>query len=100
MPANTPKYYFEDHLGSTDIVSTPQGGIVEESDYVPYGGEVVISGSDPNHFKFTGKERDLESGLDDFDARFYSSPFGRFMTPDWAATATPLPYANFGNPHS
>jgi hypothetical protein len=27
-------------------------------------GEIVVSGSDPNHYKFTGKERDAESGLD------------------------------------
>jgi RHS repeat-associated protein len=100
MPGNSPKYYFEDHLGSTDIVTNPTGGIVEESDYVPYGGEVVINGSDPNHFKFNGKERDTESGLDEFGARYYSSGFGRFMIPDWAATATAVPYANFGNPQS
>jgi RHS repeat-associated protein len=100
MPGNSPKYYFEDHLGSTDIVTNPTGGIVEESDYVPYRGEIVINGSDPNHFKFTGKERDLESGLDYFDARHYSSPFGRFLTPDWAAKPTDVPYANFGNPQS
>jgi RHS repeat-associated protein len=28
--------------------------------------------------KFTGKERDSESGLDDFEARYYSSSMGRF----------------------
>jgi RHS repeat-associated protein len=60
----------------------------------------VISGTDPNRYKFTGKERDPESGLDDFNARFYSSPFGRFMTPDWEAKPTDVPYANFGNPQS
>ncbi len=32
--------------------------------------------------KFTGKERDSESGLDNFGARFNSSSLGRFMTPD------------------
>jgi RHS repeat-associated protein len=32
--------------------------------------------------KFTGKERDAESGLDDFDARYYSSNLGRFASPD------------------
>jgi RHS repeat-associated protein len=100
MPGNSPKYYFEDHLGSTDIVTNPTGGIVEESDYVPYGGEVVITGGDPNHFKFNGKERDAESGLDQFGARYYSSGFGRFMIPDWAAKPTSVPYANFGNPQS
>jgi len=50
--------------------------------------------------KFTGKERDTESGLDNFGARYYSSQYGRFMTPDWAATATDVPYADFGNPQS
>jgi RHS repeat-associated protein len=100
LPANTVEYYFSDHLKSTDVVTNATGGIVHESDYVPYGGEVVISGTDPNRYKFTGKERDPESGLDDFDARFYSSPFGRFMTPDWEVKPTDVPYANFGNPQS
>ncbi len=35
----------------------------------------------PQH-KFTGKERDSESGLDNFGARYNSSTMGRFMTPD------------------
>ena len=51
-------------------------------------------------YKFTGKERDSESGLDEFGARYYASPLGRFMTPDWAAKPTDVPYANFGNPQS
>jgi RHS repeat-associated protein len=32
--------------------------------------------------KFTGKERDAESGLDNFDFRYYASTMGRFMKPD------------------
>ena len=32
--------------------------------------------------RFTGKERDAESGLDDFGARYYASTMGRFMSPD------------------
>jgi RHS repeat-associated protein len=35
-----------------------------------------------NAHKFTGKERDSESGLDNFIARYDSSSLGRFMTPD------------------
>jgi len=31
---------------------------------------------------FTGKEHDYESGLDNFGARYNSSNFGRFMSPD------------------
>ena len=33
-------------------------------------------------YKFTGKERDSESGLDNFGARYNASSMGRFMTPD------------------
>lgn len=32
--------------------------------------------------QFTGKERDTESGLDYFGARYYGSSMGRFQTPD------------------
>jgi RHS repeat-associated protein len=36
----------------------------------------------PLPHKFTGKERDPESGLDNFEARYYGSSLGRFMSPD------------------
>jgi RHS repeat-associated protein len=49
---------------------------------------------------FTGKERDTESGNDYFGARYYASNMGRFMSPDWAAKAEPVPYAKLGNPQS
>ena len=32
--------------------------------------------------RFTGKERDSESGLDYFGARYYGSTMGRWMSPD------------------
>ena len=51
-------------------------------------------------YKFTGKERDSESGLDNFGARYYANTMGRFMTPDWAARPTVVPYAVFGDPQS
>jgi RHS repeat-associated protein len=38
--------------------------------------------------RFTGKERDSESGLDMFGARYYGSSLGRFMTPDWGRWPT------------
>jgi RHS repeat-associated protein len=51
-----------------------------------------------NHF--TGKERDSESGLDYFGARYYGSSMGRFMSPDWSVQAQPVPYAKLDNPQS
>ena len=53
-----------------------------------------------DRYKFTGKERDSESGLDNFGARYNASSLGRFMTPDWAAKPTTVPYAKFGDPQS
>jgi RHS repeat-associated protein len=50
--------------------------------------------------RYTGKERDTESGNDYFGARFYSSNMGRFMSPDWSAKQEPVPYSKLDNPQS
>ena len=50
--------------------------------------------------RYTGKERDTESGNDYFDARYYSSNLGRFMSPDWSAKAEPVPYARLDDPQT
>ena len=69
----------------------PVGNLKSESDYYPWGGELQFLNGDSNHYKFTGKERDAETGLDYFGARHYSNGLGRFITPDWAAIETRLP---------
>jgi RHS repeat-associated protein len=48
----------------------------------------------------TSKERDSETGLDYFGARYYSNGLGRFITPDWAAKPAAVPYAVLGDPQS
>ncbi len=50
--------------------------------------------------QFTGKERDAETGLDYFGARYYGSNMGRWMSPDWSAAAVPVPYADMTDPQS
>ena len=50
--------------------------------------------------RLTGKERDTESGNDYFDARYFSSSMGRFMSPDWSAKEEPVPYAKLDDPQS
>ncbi len=100
-PANGYSYYFSDQLGSADVVTDALGNIKEESDFYPFGGERVVTDSGiGNNYKFTGKERDPETGCDFFGARYYCNPTGRFLTPDWAAKPVTVPYANFGNPQS
>ena len=51
-------------------------------------------------YRSTGKERDTESGLDYFGARYYGSNMGRWMSPDWSAKAEPVPYAKLDDPQS
>ncbi len=81
-PSGAVHYYFSDHLGSASVIADSLGNVELEQDFFPYGAIAYTSGSDPNHYKFTGKERDPESGLDNFGARYDASSLGRFMTPD------------------
>ncbi|MGE5110967.1 MAG: RHS repeat domain-containing protein [Acidobacteriaceae bacterium] len=83
-PGSSERYYFSDHLGTHGLITNSNGDMppIEESDFYPYGGEIVVSGADSNHYKFTGKERDPESGLDNFGARFDASTLGRFISID------------------
>jgi RHS repeat-associated protein len=84
VSTNVVHYYFSDHLGSHGVVDNATGTSCEQDiDYYPYGGvEHDYCGSVPQNYKFTGKERDSESGLDNFGARYNASSMGRFMTPD------------------
>ncbi len=54
--------------------------------------------SDPR--KFTGKERDTETGLDNFGARYCANTMGRFMSPDWSARPVPVPFADPTDPQT
>ena len=79
-------YYHNDHLGSPLELTndeTPVGSRVEKYRYFPYGGiDETRSIEAINTHKFTGKERDKESGLDYFEARYYGNSFCRFMSCD------------------
>jgi RHS repeat-associated protein len=68
--------------GLLNVITNGTGAIQNESDFVPFGGERVIMNNVPQNYKFTGKERDAESGNDNFDFRSYDSSLGRFMSPD------------------
>jgi len=97
---NNVNYYFADHLGTARIVANSSGTPVDDSDFYPFGGERVYLNSSPQNYKFTGKERDSESGLDNFTARYFGSSLGRFMTPDWSAKPQGVPYAVLDDPQS
>ncbi len=85
-------YLSWDHLGTPRQVMDQTGKVVARDAYLPFGEEVTPatpgrnsdwgSGNDNIAQKFTGKERDVESGLDYSGARYYGSALGRFTSPD------------------
>jgi RHS repeat-associated protein len=98
-------YYMQDALGTTDgMVEITANNATEtfcyDADFYPYGGEKVYTNTCPQNYKFEGKERDAESGNDDFGARYYSSVYGRWLSPDWSSVPAPVPYANLNNPQT
>jgi RHS repeat-associated protein len=102
-------YLMADALGSTRVVLDATGSVKERIDYLPFGEEIATpiggraapyttgmypSSPDIEAQKFTGKERDSETGLDFFGARYFSSAQGRFTTPDWSAIPQAIPFAS------
>lgn len=77
-------YYFADHLGTARVVTNATGTVptLDDSDFYPFGGQRPLLFSSGNTYKFTGKERDAESGNDNFGARYFASSWGRFLSPD------------------
>jgi RHS repeat-associated protein len=94
-----------DHLGTPRMVIDKSGSLanVKRHDYLPFGEELGANtggrttslgySGDTVRQKFTSKERDNETGLDYFGARYYSSMQGRFTGVDIAGP-------NLSNPQS
>jgi RHS repeat-associated protein len=100
VPGGTHNYIISDHLGSLRAVYDNAQTQVQTCQSLPFGDGQSCTGTDVDPLHFTGKERDTESGLDYFGARYNSSTMGRFMSPDWAAKAEPVPYSKLDNPQS
>jgi RHS repeat-associated protein len=91
-PTNsTTSYLTSDTLGSPRINTNASGQVEARHDYMPFGEEIAgLSGRTSNlgygtdnvRQKFSGKERDSETGLDYFLARYYANHHGRFTTTD------------------
>ncbi len=99
VPAAT-NFHNADWLGTERVWTNLAGQIAGTCQSLPFGDGQVCSASDPSPMHFTGKQRDTESNLDNFDARYYSSMMGRFMTPDWSASPEAVPYVNLHNPQT
>ena len=109
----TVKWLVSDHLGTPRMIIDQTGMLanIKRHDYLPFGEELFApaggrtgplgyTAGDGVRQQFTAKERDVETGLDYFLARYYSSVQGRFASPDeftggayqfWLSTYLPKP---------
>ncbi|MCE5247228.1 RHS repeat-associated core domain-containing protein, partial [bacterium] len=77
----TTTYHHRDHLGSLRVATDAAGAHADAHDYYPFGGEMGPVASSSRK-KFTGHERDEETGLDYMLARYHSPALGRFLSVD------------------
>jgi RHS repeat-associated protein len=87
------QYTTQDTLGSPRVLTDASGQVTSRRDFLPFGEEIAsgiggrntaqgYGGQDSIRQKFTGYQRDTESGLDFAQARYYSSQLGRFSSAD------------------
>lgn len=92
-PVTRFRYQLSNYLGSsvTEIDETAQAKIISHEEYYPYGGTAYIGGSkekanekiaSTKRYRYSGKERDDETGMYYYGARYYAPWLGRFCACD------------------
>ncbi|WP_221413568.1 SpvB/TcaC N-terminal domain-containing protein [Peribacillus simplex] len=85
-PARLVRYQFSNHLGSASLELDDEARIISFEEYYPFGStsyQAVRSRTEaPKRYRYTGKERDEESGLYYHGARYYSPWLGRWTSCD------------------
>lgn len=72
-------YFVADHLSSTRALTDSAGNVVEQVNYDAFGDS---AGSSLTRYGYTGRERDADTGLYYYRARWYDSAQGRFISED------------------
>jgi RHS repeat-associated protein len=83
------KFHLSDHLDSSSVVVDDVGNWVNREEYTPYG-ETSFGSFARKRYRFTGKERDEESGLNYHGARYYAPWLGKWISCDPAGTVDGL----------
>ncbi len=90
LPSGRRLYYHADIVGTPFAITDQEGELVWRGESLPFGKEVVSNGLDDEQ-KFTGKERDAETGQHYFEARYYDEEIGRFLSIDEAGGRADIP---------
>ena len=85
-PAQLFRYQFGNHLGSASLELDDEAQIISYEEYTPYGCSsyqaVRSSLETPKRYRYTGKERDEESGLYYHGARYYAPWIASWVSVD------------------
>jgi RHS repeat-associated protein len=83
------QFHLGDHLGGSNVViggaTASDNGLINREEYFPYG-ETSFGSFARKRYRFTGKERDEESGLYYHGARYYAPWLARWVSCDPAGT--------------
>lgn len=91
-PMQLIRYQFGNHLGSTSLELDDDANVISYEEYLPYGStsyqavDKAINAA-AKRYRFTGKERDEETGLSYHGTRYYSAWLGRWTSCDPSGTA-------------
>jgi RHS repeat-associated protein len=80
-PTPSITYQLADHLGSSHLTVDQAGNWIKREEYTPYG-ESSFGSFARKRYRYTGKERDEESGLTYHGARYYAAWLGRWISCD------------------
>lgn len=80
------QFHLADHLGCSSAVIDDTGALTNREEFTPYG-ETSFGSFERKRFRFTGKERDEESGLNYHGARYLSPTLGRWFSCDPVVSA-------------
>ena len=75
------RFHLGNHLGSSNVVIDNSGVFINREEYTPYGGTSFGTFA-RKRYRFTGKERDEESGLYYHGARYYAPWLARWVSCD------------------
>ncbi|MEO7192367.1 MAG: RHS repeat-associated core domain-containing protein [Vicinamibacterales bacterium] len=73
-------YYHTDVIGSVRALTDATGAVLQRHDYLPFGEDAAPMTGDP--MRFTGKELDPETALQNLGARYLRNSWGRFSRVD------------------
>jgi RHS repeat-associated protein len=81
------RYQYRNHLGSATLETNAQGQVISYEEYHPFGTTAYRAARSGTHlslkrYRFTGKERDDETGLYYYGVRYYAPWLGRWTSSD------------------